>query len=103
MYPRNITVAEGDNVTLRCEATGDGELNYQWIKRLGSLSSNAGSSNGGKILIIGNIAVSDSGQYYCVVDNGGNNVSSMSVQVTVKSKILSQHSMPSKLSLKLNS
>ena len=83
-----ITIAEGSNVTLRCEATGDGTLNYQWKRVSGSLPKNAVITdiNGGKILIIRNITVSDSGQYYCEVDNGGGSVSSMRVIVTVKSK-----------------
>ena len=90
IYPNdngNITVAEGDSITLRCEVTGDGKLNYQWTRKPGSLPSSAGRSNGGKNLTIDNIAVNDSGQYYCEVDNGGNNVSSR-VQVIVKSESL---------------
>ena len=91
IYPSGdepITIAEGSNVTLRCEATGDGTLNYQWKRVSGSVPKNAVISNinGGKNLIIHNITVSDSGQYYCEVDNGGDSVSSIRVIVTVKSK-----------------
>ena len=91
IYPSDgepITIAEGSNVTLRCNATGDGTLNYQWKRISGSLPKNAviANINGGKNLIIHNIKVSDSGQYYCEVDNGGDSVSSMRVIVTVKSK-----------------
>ena len=83
-----ITIAEGENVTLRCKATGDGTLNYQWKRVSGSLPKNAiiTNINGGKKLAIHNITVSDSGQYYCEVDNGGYSVSSMRVIVTIKSK-----------------
>ena len=80
----SIIIAEGSDVVLTCEATGDGTLTYQWRKELGSLPSNSRSSSGGKTLILNYITVSDSGQYYCVVDNGGDSVFSKRVQVTVK-------------------
>ena len=82
-----ITVAEGENVTLRCEADGGGTLNYEWRRVSGSLPNNTKRSTGGKQLIIFNIAVSDTGQYYCEVNNGESSVSSTRVQVTVKSKL----------------
>ena len=82
----DITVAEGSDVTLRCEATGEGTLNYQWRRVSGSLPSNVRRSNRGRNLTIPNITVSDNGQYYCEVDNGGDSVSSMRVQVTARSE-----------------
>ena len=84
-----ITVAEGSNVTLRCKATGDGALSYQWKRVSGSLPKNTviTNINRGNNLTIHNITVNNSGQYYCEVDNRGGNVSSMRVQVTVKSKL----------------
>jgi len=90
-HPNNngsITVAEGSDVELRCEATGNETLNYQWKREPGSVAHNARRSNGGKTLFLHNIMISDSGQYYCKVDNGGESVSSMRVQVTVKSQLL---------------
>ena len=83
-----VTVAESSDVMLRCEATGDGRLNYQWRRVSGSLPSNARMSNGGQTLTILNIAVNDSGKYYCEVDNGGDSVSSLRVQVTARSESL---------------
>ena len=83
----NITVAEGSNVTLKCTATGSGTLNYQWRRVSGSLPSN-GRVRGNGNLDLFNIVVSDSGQYYCEVDNGGDSVSSMRVQVTARSEIV---------------
>ena len=71
---------------MRCEADGDGSLNYEWERKSGSLPDNTNRSAGGKQLIIYNITVSDTGKYYCEVDNGGSSVSSARVQVTVKSK-----------------
>ena len=82
-----ITVAEGSNVHLRCEATGKGSLNYQWKRVSESLPSNARGRKT-STLTVRNIAVNDSGQYYCEVDNGGDSVSSMRVQVTVRSESL---------------
>ena len=90
-HPNNngpITIAEGSNVVLRCEATGNGRLNYQWRRISGSLPSSARTSNGRQTLTIHNITVRDSGQYYCEVDNGGDSVSSMRVQVTARSESL---------------
>ena len=83
----SITKAEGENVTLRCEAGGDGILNYEWRRVSGSLPNNAKRSARGKILIIQNITIGNSGQYYCEVDNGGSSVPTTRVQVTVKSKL----------------
>ena len=82
--PKNITVAEGSNVTLTCEATGDGTLNYQWMKESGSLPI----SNGGQNLTLNNITVDGSGQYYCEVDNGGEKITSKRAKVIVKSQLL---------------
>ena len=83
----NMTVAEGSDVTLKCTATGDGTLNYQWRRVSGLLPGNTRGRNS-KSLTISNIAVRDSGQYYCEVDNGGDSVSSMKVQVTARSELL---------------
>ena len=88
IYPNGtVTIAESNNVTLRCKATGDGTLNYQWNRVSRSLPKNVviTNINGGETLTIHNITVSDSGRYYCEVDNGGDSVSSRRVQVTVKS------------------
>ena len=93
-----ITVAENTNVTLLCEANGEGTLNYEWRRVSGSLPNNAKRNVRRNILTIQNITVTDSGQYYCKVDNGGDSVSSMRVQVIVKSK-LSEYAL--KVGLKL--
>ena len=81
-----ITVAEGSHVMLRCEATGNETLNYQWRRESKPLPKNATMEDEGKNLIIHNIAVSDSGQYYCEVNDTEGSESSMRVQVTAKSK-----------------
>ena len=80
-----ITVANGSNVTLRCRATGNKPLTYQWMRVSGSLPRNAKTSTNGQKLTIRNIQYSDRGQYYCNVSNNEGSVSSMKVNVTVKS------------------
>ena len=85
IHPKDITIAEGSDVMLMCEATGNGTLNYQWRSRVsGLLKRNSGGQN----LTIHNITVDDSGQYYCEVDNGGKKVASTRARVTVKSQLL---------------
>ena len=83
----NITIPEEGNVTLRCEATGEGTFNYQWI-RVSQPSSEVDLKNKETYLIIFNVTVNDTGEYFCKVDNGGTSVSSVGVQVIVKSKLL---------------
>ena len=85
----NITVAEGSNVKLRCTAdsTINGTLTYQWRRVSGSLPSSAKMRNNGNLDLL-NIAVSDSGQYYCEVSDKGGSVSSGRVQVTARSESL---------------
>ena len=87
-YNGPITVAEGSDVVLECQATGNRTLKYHWRRVSGSLPSDARRSNGGQTLAIHNIEVNDNGQYYCEVDNGGERVTSLRVQVTVKSQWL---------------
>lgn len=89
-YPNNngnLTIAEGSNVTLRCEVTGGGTLIYRWKRASGSLPRNINAKNEQNLTIY-NIMVRNSGEYYCEVDNGEKKVSSMSVQVTARSEFL---------------
>ena len=82
----DIIVTEESNVTLQCKATGEGTLNYQWIKVLGP-SHKVNLRNKDTNLTIFNVTTNDTGQYYCEVDNGGTSVSSMRVQVVIGSKL----------------
>ena len=83
-----VTRAEGSDVVLTCEATGARNLKYDWKRVTKSLPSNVRRSNSGKNLTIPNIKKDDEGQYYCEVSHGRNNVSSIRVEVIVKSKLL---------------
>ena len=84
----SITRAEGSDVVLTCEVSGAQNLAYKWKRVTESLPSSARSSNGGRNLTIYNIKKHDEGQYFCEVSNGGNKVSSMRVQVIIRSKLL---------------
>ena len=88
-YNGPITIAVGSDVVLECQATGDGTLNYHWRRVLGLLRGNVKRTDKGQTLTINNIRVSDNGEYYCEVDNGGEKVTSSRVQVTAKSQLLS--------------
>ena len=70
---------------LICRATSNETLIFQWIRVSESLPKKAKKGNNGRKLTIHNITVSDSGQYYCNVSNNEGSVSSMKVNVTVKS------------------
>ena len=85
----SITVAVGSNVTLSCTANSSGNetLNYRWRRESGSLPNRRRGRNN-ETLTIFRVAVADSGQYYCEVSDGEDSVSSMRVQVTVKSKLI---------------
>jgi len=78
---------------LRCEATGNGTLNYQWKKIIISQPDKILSDEAKNILIIKNISVLNNGKYYCEVDNGGAKVSSMTVQVTARGTYLRYNRM----------
>ena len=85
----NITVAEGSNVTLRCEATaGNGTLNYRWRRVSPSRLPNTINANDEQILTIYDMKVNNGGEYYCEVGTGRNVEPSMRVQVTARSELL---------------
>ena len=95
-HPNNngpITVAEGSDVVLRCEATGEGTLNYQWRRLSGSLPNYVRLSDNNQNLTIRRISTDDNGEYYCEVDNGGTSVSSNRVQVTARGELLHYNMM----------
>ena len=99
-----ITRAEGSDVVLGCEATGHGVQNlmYEWKRVMKVLPSNVRRSNGGRNLTIISITKDDEGQYYCEISYKGNKVSSMKVQVSVKSKLLIQLSSSQVFYIQLN-
>ena len=73
---------------LMCEATGEGTLNYQWRKVIGSLPNRIMSSDNNQTLNISRISTNDNGKYYCEVDNGGASLPSNRVQVSARGEFL---------------
>jgi len=80
-------------VVLRCEATGEGTLNYQWRRLSGSLPNRTKENQNKPNLTIANVLAKDNGEYYCEVDNGGKSVSSNRVQVTARGELLHYNMM----------
>ena len=67
-YPRDHTVVEGTNLTLRCKLTAaNPPSNITWY----NASSNSTALATGENFTFQNILRSDAGQYYCVAENGG--------------------------------
>ena len=83
---RDITVAEGSNITLRCEATGNVTMNYRWGRESKSLPTKNVIGRNTQNLTIYNIKIQSSGKYYCEADIGAKIIRSTSVQVTARSK-----------------
>ena len=83
-----VTIADGTELKLRCDATGNGALTYEWKRVPGSLPKTARFRMNRQFLIIRRVTIIDAGQYYCVVSDNNGSVSSMRVQVTVKCKLM---------------
>ena len=62
--PRNVTLLEGENVTLSCNASGHPAPNVSWYKVGGSLVAH------GEKYTLTNVKRGHEGFYRCVVDNG---------------------------------
>ena len=89
MHPRNVTVVEGGTVVLSIDATGSGNLTYEW-KKVGSDSLPDTASGGNSTeLTITSVTSSDSGSYYCIVMNQGNMVKSNNATVNVLCELAS--------------
>ena len=84
MHPEDVTVSEGGTIVLSIDATGSGNLTYEW-KKVGSDSLPDTASGGNSTeLTITSITSSDSGLYYCIVMNQwGNMVKSNNATVNV--------------------
>ena len=66
-YPRNHTIAEGNNLTLHCKVTAANPApNITWYS---FTSNNIALSHGVNLTFI-NTSRNHAGKYYCVVDNG---------------------------------
>ena len=88
LHPIAQTRAEGDNVTLSCNATGNPEPTISWTRNgfpvNASNDSSISFSEDNKLLTITNVNRTDSGEYRCVANNSiGNdtsNVATLNIQ-----------------------
>ena len=74
-HPQSVTVAKGDMLSLSVTADGPGKdmFEYQWKKKGGSLSKDAGGKKS-PTLSMSSVQSSDSGSYHCVVMNQWGNM-----------------------------
>ena len=89
-HPENAIIAEGSNVTLCCNASGDPVPTISWTKD-GSTLSTSGNSRinfGGdnKTLTISNVNKADSGEYRCVAVNSLGDATSNPATLNVECK-----------------
>ncbi len=83
------TKCEGESMTFSVNATGTGPISYQWYH-----SSSAISGAILPIYTIASVSVGDMGDYYCIVSNSCNSLTSntMALTVNVAPTIVSQSS-----------
>ena len=78
----NLTVLEGNNLQLTCEASGRPDPNITWTKEKPGNQTNIVVVQG-KVLTITNINRSDAGNYTCAVYNGFGEPDNQTVYVNV--------------------
>ena len=87
-HPQNVTVAERNNVTLTCNATGNPEPQFSWFKVENTVKSNNRINMSAKTshLTITDVNRHDSGGYLCVAHNEVGNDTSIIVILDVQCK-----------------
>ena len=87
-HPSNVTKAEGENVTLHCNATGYPLPTLSWTKDGSDISNNSRISFSAdkKQLAITKANRVDRGAYRCVANNSLGNDASMAAVVDVQCK-----------------
>ena len=84
-HPINQTKIEGGNVTFACDATGNPEPIFLWIKDGAVVNTTLRIiySSDNKQLFITNVSRRDSGEYVCITENivgyGGSSSASLNV------------------------
>ena len=88
-HPSNVTKTEGENVTLRCNATGYPPPTLSWTKDGSDISKNPrfSFSEEKKQLAITKASRVDSGAYRCVATNSLGDDTSMAAVVDVLCKL----------------
>ena len=93
-HPYDVTVIEGINVSLSCNAAGNPEPTITWTKDGSPISNNSRiSSPQEKQLTITNVNRTDSGEYRCVAGNSLGNDTSNAATVDVQCKYSMTDSM----------
>ncbi|XP_069171299.1 uncharacterized protein [Procambarus clarkii] len=85
--PEDVTVAEGDDVTLECDATGDPHPTLTWRREDGapfSFNHTRVREAGGARLQLISVSREESGAFLCVASNGVPPAVSARVEVSVK-------------------
>ncbi|OPL33545.1 lachesin, partial [Mytilus galloprovincialis] len=83
-HPAGITVQEGQNVTLVCEANGNPAPNITWRRGDGFPLPNGGFQQRGGTYDINQIQATDRGQFICIADNNVKPPASFTVQLGVR-------------------
>ena len=78
-----LTVLEGSNLQLICEASSRVEPNITWTKEKPGNQGNTGVVQEGKVLTITNINRSDAGTFTCTAYNGFSKPENQTVYVVV--------------------
>uniref|UniRef100_A0A8C4SX23 B-cell receptor CD22 n=1 Tax=Erpetoichthys calabaricus TaxID=27687 RepID=A0A8C4SX23_ERPCA len=76
----NMSIEEGESVTLNCTASANPPSNYTWVKE------NSGQVGSGEHLHISTVNVNDAGSYHCEATNIHGTVKSTAVKLTVNVK-----------------
>ena len=83
-FPQSVTIREGGNVTLQCNATGGSSLEISWSFRGSLMMKNGGVGNILTLSIV-NVNRKYGGDYRCVVRSRiGNNTSTSALNVQCK-------------------
>ena len=87
-HPQNVTVAERNNVTLTCNATGNPEPQFSWFKDkdLVKSTNRIYLSANNSLLTMTDVNRNDSGGYLCVARNEVGNDTSKIVVLDVQCK-----------------
>ena len=93
--PESVEATEGDRVTFEVEATGAGELSYQWYKSTTNLATNGTEIDGenGSTYTIDAVKIDDNNTYYyCIVtqnyEGSTTSVTSNVAKLTVEREIV---------------
>ncbi|KAM4642152.1 hemicentin-1 [Discoglossus pictus] len=68
-FPRNVSLNEGEKLTLTCKATGSPEPQLTWSFKDKQLPTQAGRSKGSGELVLQSISREDLGTYTCTAEN----------------------------------